>query len=444
MRRLIAFPLLLLAPVTVLAGDLESDWLDNWPQWRGPLATGVGPNADPPLSWDQEKNVKWKTDIEGSSTASPIVWGDQVFIVTAVETDREEEEPPAEEPEAPGGNVFRIERPTHYFKFLVLSYDRRTGDKLWEQLATEQVPHEGTHRDHGFASQTPVTDGKHVYAFFGSRGIYCYDMEGNLQWDRDLGDMRMYRFFGEGSSPVLHGDTLIINWDHEGDSFLYALDAHTGETKWQVPRDEHSSWATPLVVEHGGRTQVVVNGQGKARGYDITNGDVLWECGGQVLAIIPTPVAYEGLVFCMSGYQGAAMFAIPLDSTGDISDSDKIAWSRDRDAPYCPSPLLLGDKLYFNKSNGNVLTCLDARSGEPYIEKERLPDLKGIYASPVAAAGRIYFTGRDGTTVVIADAPKLEVLSTNKLDDSIDASPALVGNEIFLRSANSLYCISKE
>jgi outer membrane protein assembly factor BamB len=431
------------ASLPLVAGDFETEKLDNWPQWRGPLADGFAPHAHPPLSWDAKTNIQWKVAVPGSGDSTPIVWGDRIFLLTAIETDREAEKPAGEAGEVPGGNPFNIQRPTKYYKFVVLCYDAKTGELVWERLATEQVPHEGHHRDHGFASASPVTDGQHVFASFGSRGIYCYDMNGNLKWERDLGDQVMYRMFGEGTSPVLHDGTLIVNWDHEGESSLYALDAATGETKWQVPREEHTSWATPLVVEHGGRTQIVVNGGGKARGYDFKTGEVIWECGGQVLAIIPCPITYEGLVFCMSGYQGSAMFAIPLDAKGDITGTEQIVWSRDRDAPYCPSALLYDGKLYFTKSNSAILAEVDAKTGETIMENQRLPGMKGIYASPVAADGKIYITGRDGVTVVIAPGPELKVLATNKLDEPVDASPALVGDRIFIRGEEHLYCIGE-
>lgn len=441
MRTTLCFALVTVFAVPVIAGDFDKQRSDNWHQWRGPEGNGFAPAANPPLTWGPQSNIKWKVPIPGRGESTPVVWGDRVFLTTAVETDREEEQAPEEEANAPGGNPFRIARPTTYHKFVVQCYDRNSGKLLWERVATEQVPHEGHHKDHGFASPSPVTDGKHLYTSFGSRGIYCWDMDGKLIWQRDLGDLRMYRFFGEGSSPVLEGDTLIVNWDHEGDSALYALDALTGETKWRVAREEQSSWSTPIVVEHDGRKQVVVNSSTKARGYDFKDGNVLWECGGQTQAIIPVPIVHEGLVFLMSGYPKSALVAVPLDAEGDISGTEQIAWSRDKDTPYCPSALLYDGKLYFNKSNRAILTCLDAQTGEPIIEKKRMPDLSNIYASPVGAAGRIYFTGRDGTTLVLADGPELKVLATNELDEGIDASPALVGDQIFLRGKEHLYCI---
>jgi outer membrane protein assembly factor BamB len=417
---------------------------DNWPQWRGPLANGFSPTADPPVTWSADKNIKWKVPVPGQGESTPIVWGQKIFITTAIKTDREQEQPPADNPEAPGGNPFRIERPTHYYQFVVQCYDRGTGKLLWQKTATEEVPHEGHHKDHGYASPSPVTDGQVLITSFGSRGIYAWDLDGNPLWNRKLGPLHIYRFFGEAASPALDSGTLFVAWDHEGESALHAIDARTGQTRWQVSREPHTSWSTPLVTEFGGRKQVVVNSNSKARGYDFANGEVLWECGGQTRAIIPCPLVYDGRVFLMSGYPESALVAVPLDAAGDITGSEKVAWSRNQDTPYCPSALLMGDKLYFNKSNTAILTSLNARTGEPIIERKRLPDLKNIYASPVGAAGRIYFTDRDGTTLVLADASEVEVLSTNKLEDPIDASPALAGKDFIVRSKKHLYCISAE
>ncbi|MGD9721384.1 MAG: PQQ-binding-like beta-propeller repeat protein [Pirellulales bacterium] len=425
-----------------LAADFDQEKLNNWHQWRGPLANGFAPDADPPTTWDQSSNIKWKVEVPGQGESTPIVWGNRIFLTTAIKTEREEEQPPAETAEAPGGNPFKIERPTHYYKFVAQCYDRATGKLLWEKMATEQVPHEGHHKDHGYASASPITDGQAIYASFGSRGLYCWDLDGSPRWDRDFGDMKMYRFFGEASTPALDGETLYLIWDHEGDSWLYALDTRTGKTRWQVEREPGSSWTTPLVVDFGGRKQVVVNSNKKARGYDAETGKVLWECGGQTRAIIPCPITYDGRVFLMSGYPESAMVAVPLDASGDITGTDKILWSRNQDTPYCPSAVLVGSRLYFNKSNSAIWTSLEAGTGKPVVEKQRLPDIRNIYASPVAAAGRIYITDRDGTTLVLADAPEVKVLATNKLDAPVDASPALVGNEIILRSKQHLYCIS--
>jgi outer membrane protein assembly factor BamB len=247
--------------------------------------------------------------------------------------------------------------------------------------------------------------------------------------------------FGEACSPVLHGDSVVLNRDNEGKSHLLVLDARSGEVRWKADRDESSAWATPLVIEHNGRTQIITSASKRVRSYDLATGEIIWECGGQVGNVIPSPVQFGNLVCCMSGYNGSAAFAISLDATGDVTDSNRITWRYNRDTPYVPSPLLYGERLYFNKVNSAILTCLNIRTGDAIIEATRLPDVKNIYASPVGAADRVYFTGRDGTTIVLKHAPKLEPLATNRLDDPIDASPAIVGKQILLRGRKSLYCI---
>jgi outer membrane protein assembly factor BamB len=308
-------------------------------------------------------------------------------------------------------------------------------------VAAEAVPHEAGHQTNTFASGSPITDGRRLWVSFGSQGIYCYDLEGKLRWKRDLGDMQTRNAFGEGASPALYKDTLIVPWDHEAQSFIAALDANTGEPRWKTDRDELTTWATPLIVEHDGRVQVIANGSNRVRSYDLKTGEVIWECGGQASNPIPSPVVQNDLVYCMTGYRGYAVYAIPLDSKGDITDSNHIAWSRTDAGPYVSSPLLYGGQLYFTKARDAVLSSLDAATGEPIIEQVRLPGLNSMYASPVAAADRIYFTSREGATIVLKHGPQLDVLATNRLDEGIDASPAIVGKRMYLRGENHLYCI---
>jgi outer membrane protein assembly factor BamB len=221
------------------------------------------------------------------------------------------------------------------------------------------------------------------------------------------------------------------------------MGARTGETLWASDRDEISAWATPLIVEAGGRAQVITSASNRVRSYDLASGDVLWECGGQVSNVTPSPVCFEDQVICMSGYKGSSALALPLAAQGDITDTERVAWHYERDTPYVPSPLLYGDLLYFNKSNTAIWTCLDAKTGKPLLEASRLPGLSNIYASPVGAADRIYVCGRDGTTLVLKKSPALDVLATNQLDDPIDASPAICGKQLFLRGRRSLYCVEE-
>ena len=304
------------------------------------------------------------------------------------------------------------------------------------------MPHEGHHPDGSFASYSPVTDGKHVFAYFGSRGLYCYDMDGNPKWNQDFGDQRIVMSFGEGSSPTLAGDTIVVTWDNEGESFIIALDANTGNTRWKKSRDERTSWSTPLVVEHAGKQQVITTATSKIRSYDLANGDLIWECGGMTRNTIPTPVAGNGMVYAISGFQGSSLIAIKLGKTGDITGTDAIAWEHHKTTPYVPSPLLYDNRLWFLANNNAILSCFDVKTGQPLIDAERLEGPSGFYASPVGAAGRIYLAGRNGTTLVIRNSDKLEILATNKLDEKFDASPAVVGRELFLRGHQYLYCIA--
>ena len=255
---------------------------------------------------------------------------------------------------------------------------------------------------------------------------------------------RLRNAFGEGVSPVVHGNSLVVNWDHDGDSFIVCLDTATGEDKWRVARDELTTWNTPLIVEHKGVTQVIVNATNRTRSYDLATGDLIWECGGQFSNPIPSAVAANGVVYCMTGFRGYALKAIPLDAKGDVTDTDTIVWKRDRGTPYVPSPVLHDGLLYFTKSNNGILTCVKADTGEEVFVEERLKDVPNIYASIGYAAGKLYITGRQGTTLVLKFGADPEILATNKLDEGIDASPVFVGNELMLRGKQHLYCIAEK
>jgi outer membrane protein assembly factor BamB len=331
---------------------------------------------------------------------------------------------------------------TEIYQFVVMCLDRQTGNVLWQHTPREELPHEGHHPDHSFCSYSPVTDGTCIIAYFGSRGMYCYDMQGNLKWSKDLGRMQIKNEFGEGSSPALYGNTVVVNWDHEGDDFIAGFNKETGEELWRTPREEGTTWGTPLVVNFDGKPQVIVNATGHCRSYDLATGQQVWEAPGLTTNAIPSPVGADGMVYCMSGFRGSKLLAIKLGSTGDLTGTDAIAWTYDKDTPYVPSPMLYGNRLYITKSNNAILTCLDAKTGTVLYGPERLEGVGNFYASPVGAAGRVYLVGRDGTTLVIKDADTLEVLATNKLDDPIDASPAVAGKELYLRSKEYLYCIS--
>jgi outer membrane protein assembly factor BamB len=412
---------------TLLLSSVHADWM----QWRGPNANGTANDATPPTSWSSTENVAWKTEIPGRGSSTPVIAGDNLFVTTAVATDSAAE---------------ASENPTSPFQFVVLCIDRKSGDVRWEKTTAELVPHSGHHQDHGYASASPITDGKHVWVHFGSRGTFCLTVDGELVWSRtDLGKMETRGGFGDGSSPVLHGDRLVVPWDHEGDSYIAALDAKTGKTLWKTPRSEGSSWTTPLVVEHDGKAIVVQSGPGFARAYQLSDGKELWSAAGQTGRPVATPVAHDGMVFVGSGFQGAFLGAYRLDgASGDITGTDSVVWSLDKGTPDVPSLLLSQGRLYFHSARNGIVSCLDAKTGEPHYARERIDALRNVYASPVAAGGYVFLTDRDGTTVVIKDGPDLEIVSTNQLGEPVDATPVPDGSDIFIRAAKHLYCIRKK
>lgn len=390
---------------------------ENWGHWRGDNGNGVSLTAKPPTEWSTTKNVKWKVSVPGRGSGSPVIWADQVFVVSA---------------------VGRSER-----EFKLFCYDRKTGDLRWEKTAVTAEPHEGTHQTNGFASASPCTDGEHVYAHFGSRGLFCYTLEGDLKWSRDLGDMSTRNSFGEGSSPTLAGDKIIVPWDHEGQSSLYALNKLTGETIWKTDRDEPSCWATPLVVESAGRMQVIMNGENQAGAYDLESGEEIWSCGGQTQRPVASPVFANDIVYVGSGFRGSFLGAFKLDGKGDIEGSEKVVWSVESDTPDIASPLLSDNRLYYHKAKTGILTCVDSATGKILFGPERIPGISNTYASPMAANGHVYLTGRSGNTTVIKDAQTLEVVATNSLGETVDATPVPVDDELFIRGENHLFCISE-
>jgi ribosomal protein S11 len=425
-----------------MAGAYADSGSSYWPTWRGPKATGVGDNANPPVTWSETQNIKWKVKLTGEGASSPIVWGNKIFFQAAVKTDKKAEHPNPD----PYKNARRPfhggKRPDNVYKFNLVCMDRGTGAVLWERTVRQELPHEGHHPVHGFASYSPITDGKYVWANFGSRGVYCYDLNGEQIWSRDLGRMQTKIMFGEGSSPALADNTLIVVMDHEGDSFIWALNKQTGKTIWKKARDELTTWATPVVVEVNGKKQVITNATTRVRSYDIETGDLIWQCGGQTANAIPSPVAGFGKVFCTTGFRGAALHAIDLGRTGDLTGSEAITWQVNKATPYVPSPLLYGDKIYVCSGNKAIISCYQGQTGQPNFVSRRLEGMKDIYASPVGAANRVYFVGRKGVTKVIKLSAKFEVLATNTLDDEFDSSPAIAGDELFLKGKTHLYCIA--
>jgi outer membrane protein assembly factor BamB len=406
--------------------NLQAQSSAHWPQWRGPFFNGMA-RGDAPSVWSDTTNIKWKTEIPGRGFSTPAIWGDRIFVTTAIPTG------------SGAGTV--VEQ-----RFEVLSLDRKTGKIIWQKTARTAMPHEGYHRAYGsFASNSPVTDGKYVYASFGSRGIYAYDFNGKLIWEKDLGvQMKMRLAFGEGTAPLLFGDRLFVVFDHEGESFMVALDKRNGKELWRVSRNERSSWSTPLAVEHNGRTEIVVSATNRVRSYDPETGKVLWESGGLGANVIPVPVHQNGVVYVMSGYRDPKLMAIKLGRQGDLTGSDAIVWSHTRGLAYTASPVLHEGKLYVVTDNG-MLSAFNATTGETYYAQTRLPKGYNLKASPIGANGKLYLATEDGDVVVVKMGEKFEILSTNTLTDQVFiATPVIAAGELYLRSKTTLFCIAEK
>jgi outer membrane protein assembly factor BamB len=396
---------------------------DNWGHWRGVNGNSVAANANPPTEFGPSKNLKWKVAIPGRGSGSPVVWDQQVFAVTAV-------------PGTKGNNSLQ---------FQIHCYDRATGKPLWMKTAIEQVPPDATHPTNGYASASPCTDGKHVYAHFGSQGLYCYTMQGELVWERKFGTMRTRRSFGEGSSPTLVDEMIIVPWDHENGSKLFAVNNKTGELIWEVNRDEPTCWATPLIAtDASGRKQIVMNGQTAARGYDLKTGKELWQCSGQTQRPCASAVAAQGIAYVASGFQGSFVGAFDMSGAGNLKGTKSVKWTHDRNTPDVASPALSDNRLYYFKEKSGLLTCVDAASGKEHYSAARIDGVSNTYASPVVAGGYVFLTDRKGTIAVIKDSPKLEIVAKNSVDEGVDATPAFADNDLFVRGENTLFCFSKQ
>ncbi len=427
-----------LAPAAALRKQLDRD--RQWPGFRGPLGTGVAPHADPPTAWGEGRNVRWKTALPGLGHSSPVVWGDRVFLTTAVEHGEAAEPAPAQ----PHGAHDNMDA-THAYEFVVLAVDRSTGAIAWQKTVREERPHESAHVSASWASASAVTDGDVVVASFGSRGVFGLTAGGEPLWEADLGDMAIKHGHGEGSSPALHGDAVVIPWDHEGQDFVVALHRRTGAELWRVARDEVTSWSSPLVVEVGGQAQVVLSATGGVRAYDLATGAVVWHTPGLSGNVVATPVAAEGILYAGSSYERQIMLAVKLDGArGDLTGTDHILWTRTRDTPYVPSPVLQAGQLCFIRHLQGFLTCVDGPTGRTLWGPEKLPGLRRVYASPVGAAGRTYVLGVGGEALVLRNGPGLDIIARNQLDGGFSATPALVDRELFLRGEEHLYCVETE
>ena len=441
-RKLILLTIAVAIAQATIADDLR-DPAAHWPNWRGPYYSGAA-DGNPPIEWSADKNIRWQVEIPGYGHATPIVWGDRIYVQTAIEMDTGDDAVDGEDGAAEGGRgTARPKKPT---RFVLLALNRADGSVVWEKTLSDGVPHETGHSTASQASNSPVTDGGHIFAYFGSRGLYCLDMNGKEVWKKDFGEMQTRNEFGEGSSPALHGDTLVVVWDHEGQSFIVALDKNTGEERWRKDRDEQTNWSTPVVVAANGKPQVVVAAANQVRGYNLESGEILWQCSGMTRNVIPTPVYDDRLIYCTSGFRGTALLAVRYaDARGEIDRASAMAWVYDgKGTPYVPSPVLYKDMLYFVRENRATVSCVDAKTGRAHYDNGRIEEIRGVYASLVAAGDHIYVAGLDGKTAVVKAGPTFEVLAINELDDSFAASPVIVGDTLLLRGEHTLYCIAAD
>ncbi len=401
---------------------------DAWRQWRGPNNNGVA-ESDAPLQFSATENVKWRVPIPGKGHSTPVISGGTIYLTTAAVSGDDD-----------GQGGFPL------YDFLVLAIDKETGKEVWRRTATSAKPHEGYHRRYGsFASNSPVTDGNILIASFGSRGVYAYDMDGELIWKKDLGRLHMRNAFGEGIAPVLHGDSLIIQNDHEGDSYIVVLDKATGEEKWRASRDERSSWPQPIVVRFGGREQLVTSST-RMRSYDFETGELIWEAGGLGANAIPAVINVDDeMVIAMTGYRDPNLLAIRLGGKGDITDNPEfVKWTNDRGNAYSASPVLHDGILYFVTDRGMV-NAFDAATGEKHYHQQRLPETYTFKASPVATNGKLYLASEEGDVIVLKLGKTYEVLAVNDMgDEMFISSPVIVDGRLYLRSQDELFCIATE
>jgi outer membrane protein assembly factor BamB len=415
----------------------------NWPQWRGANGSGISNEKNLPAEWTPTKNIKWKTPIAGRGHSSPIVWGNKIFLTTAIEGEvipgakavkHTSEGREFLHPDSVGAD--------HKHTFKVIALDRNTGKILWETVAWEGTPYDNRHRKSSYAASTPATDGKLVYAFFGTEGLYAYDYNGKLAWKAQLGNLGTVGM-GTGTSPILYENLVIVQCDEENgeSSFIVALDKKTGKEVWRTPRKVQVSWSTPLLVRAATRAELITSGTELVISYDPATGKELWRHKGVESNAIPSPVANNDMVFIVAGFPAKIAMAIKLGGNGDLTGTPNVPWTYAKGTAYVPSPILYGDYLYLTTDRG-ILTCIDAKTGEVKYEGGRIPIPATFTASPVAFEGKILMTSEDGDTFIVRAGPKHEIIGTNSIGEAVYASPAVADGRVFIRGEKNLYCIS--
>ncbi len=437
--RITVLPALLLLAVFQSAASAGT----NWPQWRGPGGGAISQETGLPAEWGAETNIRWKTAIPGRGHSSPIIWDNRVFLTTDVEGEivpgakavkHISEGQEFKHPDSVGADLRHSMR--------VLALDRDTGKVLWQRTVYEGTVYDDRHRKSSYASATPATDGRRVYAWFGSEGLYCYDFGGNLVWKTSLGPIATVGM-GVASSPVLHQGLVILQCDEDNGekSFLVGISKETGKQAWKTMRPVQASWSSPLLVSGPNRVELVCSGNEWIIGYNPATGEELWRARGHESNAIPSPVAGHGMVFVSAGFPVKRTVAIRTGGSGDITASPNIAWKYERGTAYVPSGILYGDYLYLMTDRG-ILTCLDARTGAVQYDNGRVPFPATFTASPVAIEGRLLLTSEDGDTFVVKGGPKHELIRTNSIGEPVYASPGISQGMIFIRGERNLYCIA--
>jgi outer membrane protein assembly factor BamB len=429
----------------------------EWPQFRGAKSGVAADDPALPDVWSTTQNVAWKIDVPGRGWSSPVVSGDHVFITAAVNSKGSEEalKPvPEYTPRSFGGTMSGqdLTRSTDPHRWVLYDVDFNTGKIRWEQTIRTTAPPEPKHQKNSYASETPITDGERVYAYFGNLGLFAFDMSGKPVWSKPMDAFKVRNGWWHAASPVLHRDRLYIVNDNDERSFLAAFDRKSGEELWRTIREEGSNWATPFVWENGTRTEIVTAGTKRVRSYDL-NGKLLWEFSGMSSIDIPTPLAAHGLLFITSGYPGDPLrpaYAIRPGASGDISlkkdetSNAFIVWSNPALGPYNPSPLVYGD-YYYTLFDRGFFTCHDAKTGKEIYGRQRITtEATGFTASPWAYNGKIFATSEDGDTYVIQAGPEFKVLGKNSLDEMTLATPAVARGSVIIRTASKLYRIAKK
>jgi outer membrane protein assembly factor BamB len=427
----------------VLVGAAATAPAGDWPQFRGPHGSATSTDRDLPAEWGPDKNVAWKVKVPGYGWSSPVVWGDKVFVTTAV-TDKQER--PTGSADWRDGSSQRLDV---VYKWEVYCLSAADGKVVWKRTAAEGRPKGTRNSSNTYASETPVTDGERVYVSFGVHGLYCYDFPGNQLWKKDFGAYRTEYGHGTGSSPAFDGQRLFIQCDNEDKSFLVALDARTGEQRWRADRAEVTGWSTPLVWKNAARTEVVCLGRRRVQSYDPATGKPLWELGGMNGQAMASPVAGGDLLFAGTGGQlggNRPLFAVKAGASGDVTlkpgadSNEAVAWHLPKAGPLTSTPLLYEGRLYVLEQSLGVVNCYDARSGKQ-LYRERLPQARGFLASPWAYDGKVFCLDEDGRTFVLQAGPEFKLLGRNDVGETCWASPAPANGALFLRTVEHLYCI---